>query len=99
LHLPLAKLSNGFDRINLKAGVPSAIELIIYFEYPSVDIQIARYQLREMIEEIFLIVDIVSTNWDRYIGHLEDPLCTRFGREDFGLLWISCDDWNRELDR
>lgn len=95
----LTKLDDCLDGVDRKAGVTPAIELIIDLKYPSVDVEIACYQLCQLLKEGFPAVDIVGSDghWD--ISHLEDPLRTRFCGEDFGLLRVSGDNRDGEVDR
>ena len=74
--LPLPQLHHGLDSINLKAGVPSAAELIINLENPRVDVELIGDQFCELLLEIFFVVDVVCSHRNWHIGLLEDPLCS-----------------------
>lgn len=52
----------------------SAVEFVIYLKNPGVDVEIVGNQLRQLLEEFVLRVNIMGADghWD--IGQLEDPL-------------------------
>jgi len=79
--------------------VTPAIELIIDLKYPSVDVEVACYQLCQLIKEVLPTVDITGSNghWD--ISHLEDPLRSALCAEDTCFRWVSSDNRDRKLDR
>ena len=56
--------------------MPSPVELIINFENPSVDVKVCRNQLGKLVIKVFLIIDIMSTDWHGNVCLLKDPLGT-----------------------
>ena len=76
----------------------SAVEFVIYFENPGVDVQVVGNQLRQLLEELVLRVYIMGAygHWD--IGQLEDPLGARFGGEYFGGLGVSRKKGNTQVN-
>ena len=95
----LTKLDDCLDGVDRKVGVTPAIELIIDLKYPSVDVEVACYQLCQLTKEVFRSVDIAGSNghWD--ISHLEDPLRPALSAEDLGLLRVTGHNRDRKLDR
>jgi len=76
-----------------------AIKLVVNFENPSVDVEVICNQLHELIVEIFLIIDVMSSNRHGYISLLKHSLGTRLCWEDGSVVGVTSKDWARKLDR
>ena len=57
----------------------SAVELIVHFEDPGVDVDVGCNELGEVGHEVFLVVNIMSSNWNGNVGCLEYSFGSRLG--------------------
>lgn len=54
----------------------STIEFIINFENPSVNVKVMGNKLSQLLDEVIFRVNIVSSDWDWYIGLEENSFST-----------------------
>jgi hypothetical protein len=54
--------------------VASATKLIVNLEYPGVDVELIGDQCREQLVEVLLAVDVLGSDWNRYVCLLEYSL-------------------------
>lgn len=66
----------------------SAVEFIVYFENPSLDVEILGDQVSERLYQLTLFKNIDTANRRGDISQLEHLLCSRLGRIQVLLGWI-----------
>ena len=52
----------------------STSELVVNLEYPGVDVELIGDQFCEQLVEVLLAVDVLGSNWHRYVCLLEYSL-------------------------
>lgn len=99
LNSPFSEFRDSFNLEYINWGMSPAIKLVVNFENPSVDVEVICNQLHELIVEIFLIIDVMSSNRHGYISLLKHSLGTRLCWEDGSVVGVTSKDWARKLDR
>lgn len=79
--------------------MPTPIDLIIDLEEPRAHEQVVRYKSRERLEELVLVVNIVSCYWSRHLGLLKDSLRTGFSCVKRHAFWLPTENRNCQRNR
>ncbi len=74
----LSKFNNCFEIANVYTCMTPATELVVYFENPSIGIDICGNKLCQMLEEVLFAVDVMNSYGHRYVSYLKDSFGSRF---------------------